>query len=164
MSKHLGSDLPDEILRRLNGADLEAVADRVIVVCSVDDRGFPHAALLSCFEVLAIDSRTIRLATYAESRTTRNARRERRLTLLLIDAEFVYYIKGSVEDVAPMRVTPHNASVTLRVADVLADAPDPAFEPGAYIATGIRYVNPARAREMERARLVLAELREGRPT
>lgn len=162
MSKNLGSGLPDDVLRRLNGADLEAVADRVIVVCSVDDRGFPHAALLSYFEVLALDSHTIRLAMYAESRSTRNARREGRLTLLLIDSEFVYYIKGSVEELnASMRVTPSSARLTLRVTDVLADAPDPAFEPGAYIASGIRYVNPGRAQELERARLVLAELREG---
>ena len=161
MSKNLGGELPDDVLRRLNGEALATVADRVIVVCSVDDRGFPHAALLSYFEVLAIDSRTIRLALYAESRTTRNARREGRLTLLLIDSEFVCYVKGSVEELAAsMRVTPYNARLTLRVTEVLADAPDPAFEPGAYIASGIRYVNPGRAQELERARLVLAELRE----
>jgi hypothetical protein len=161
MSKDLGGELPDDVLRGLNGDDLEAVADRVIVVCSVDDRGFPHAALLSYFEVLALDSRTIRLAAYAQSGTTRNARREGRLTLLFVDAGFVYYIKGLVEEIdAPMRVTPHNARLTLRVTAVLADAPDPTFEPGAYIATGIRYVNPGRAQELERARLVLAELRE----
>ncbi len=161
MSKDLGSELPDDLRRRLDGEELDALADRVIVVCSVDDRGFPHAALLSYFEVLALDSRTIRLAMYAESRTTRHARRAGRLTLLFVDTEFVYYIKGSLEGFIPsMRVAPHNASLTLRVTNVLADAPDPAFEPGAYIASGIRYVNPGRGQELDRARLVLGELRE----
>jgi hypothetical protein len=46
------------------------------------------------------------------------------------------------------------------VQDVLRDAPDPVREPGAHIATGIRYVNPQRSAELERARLVIAELRE----
>lgn len=161
MSKYVSSELPDDLLQRLNGSDLEAVADRVVVVCSADERGFPHAALLSYFEVVALDRRTIRLATYAESRTTRNSRRERKLTLLFIEPDFVYYIKGAVEELsASMRVIPHSAKLSMHVAEVLRDEPDPELEPGAYIATGIRYVNPRRAQELERARLVHAELRE----
>jgi len=34
-----------------------------------------------------------------------------------------------------------------------------AVEPGAHIASGIRYVNPQRAAELERAERVIAELR-----
>jgi hypothetical protein len=161
MSTHVGSELPDDLFRRLEGGDLHAVADRVIVVCSVDDGGAPHAALLSYFEVVALDPRTVRLALYAESRTTRHARRHGRVTLLFIEAEFVYYVKATVEDVrGSMQATPYNARLSLRVTEVLQDAPDQALEPEAYIATGIRYINPRRAGEMERARLVLEELRE----
>jgi hypothetical protein len=161
MSTHIGDVLPDDLFERLSGRDLDAVADRVIVVCTSDEHGCPHPALLSYFEVVALDRRTIRLATYAESRTTRNARREGRLTLILVDPEFVYYVKGAVHQLeASMRATPYNAKLHVQVTEVLRDAPDPVREPGAHIAAGIRYVNPQRAAELQRAREVLAELRE----
>ena len=71
MSTRVGEALPDDLFDALSGSDLRGVADRVVVVSTVDDRGIPHPALLSYFEVVAVDRRTIRLATYAESRTTR---------------------------------------------------------------------------------------------
>ncbi|OFW00267.1 MAG: hypothetical protein A3I61_08905 [Acidobacteria bacterium RIFCSPLOWO2_02_FULL_68_18] len=161
MSTHVGDQLPDDLFRALGGDDLAGVADRVVVVSTVDERGFPHQALLSYFEVVALNRRTIRLATYAESRTTGNARRDGKLTLVFVDAEFVYYVKGVVRQLAPaMRATPYNAKLDLQVVEVLRDAPDPVHEPGAHIATGIRYVNPQRAAERARAERVIAELRE----
>jgi Pyridoxamine 5'-phosphate oxidase len=160
MSKAVGDALPDDLFARLSGGDLPAVADRAVIVCSVDDRGFPHPALLSYFEVLAIDPRTIRLAMYSDSRTTRNARREGRLTLVFVDAGAAYYVKGTVKELSgSMRATPYNAKLDFRVAEVLADAPNPDLEPGAYISGGITYVNPGRDQELERARGVLSELR-----
>jgi hypothetical protein len=160
MSKSIGGHLPPEILERLSGARLHD-ADRVVVVCSVDDRGFPHAAILSDFEVVATDSCTIRIAVYGGSGTARNVRRDGRLTLLLIEPEFVYYIKGTAAELsASMRCAPHNAKLSLAVVDILQDSPDAGFEPNARIASGIRYVNPGRQQQMARARQVLAELRE----
>lgn len=160
MSTLVGDALPDDVFEALSGRHLAVVADRVVVVSTVDERGFPHPALLSYFEVVALDRRTIRLATYAESRTTRNARRDGKLTLVLVDAEFVYYIKGSARVLAEeMRATPSNAKLECQVLEVLRDAPDPVREPGAHIASGIRYVNPQRAAELERAERVIAELR-----
>lgn len=161
MSKQVGNTLPDDVFDRLSGHDLAAVADRVVIVCSVDDRGFAHPALLSCFEVVAVNRRTVRLAMYSDSRTTRHARREGRLTLILVDAGAAYYIKGVVRQLSDsMRATPYNAKLDFQVTEVLADAPNPDLEPGAYISSGITYVNPRRAEELERARQVLAELCE----
>jgi len=160
MSTHVGDALPDDLFDALSGRDLAAVADRVVVVSTVDDRGFPHPALLSYFEVVAIDRRRIRLATYAESRTTRHATRDGKVTLVFVDAEFVYYVKGAVRQLAAsMRATPYNAKLDMQVTDVLRDAPDPVREPGAHIASGIRYVNPQRSAELARAEHVIAELR-----
>jgi hypothetical protein len=161
MSRRVGDALPDDLFERLNGRDLLAVADRAIVVCSVDDRGFPHPALLSYFEVVALDRRTIRLAIYSDSRTTLNARREGRLTLVLVDAGVAFYVKGTVQELShSMRATSHNAKLNFQVTEVLADEPNPEFEPGAYISGGITYVNPHRTAELERAQRVLAELHE----
>ena len=161
MSKSIGGDLPSELLERLSGARLDDVADRVIIVCSVDEGGLPHAAILSYAEVLAVDSRTIRIAVYGRSGTARNVRRDGGLTLLLIESEFVYYIKGTATELsASMRCTPHNAKLSLAIVDILQDSPDAGFELDARIASGIRYVNPDREPQMARARQVLEELRD----
>jgi len=161
MPKSIGGDLPSELLERLSGTRLHDVADRVVVVCSVDERGFPHAAILSYAEVIAVDRRTIRIAVYAGSGTARNVQRDGRLTLLLIEPEFVYYIKGTAAELsASMRCSPHNAKLSLAVGDILHDSPDTGFEPDARITSGIRYVNPDREQQIARAREVLAELRE----
>lgn len=153
--------LPETLAARLSGRDLSSVADQAIIVCTVDDQGFPHVALLSYFEVLATDRRTVRIATYRDSRTTDNARRAGKATLVLVDAHVAYYIKATVQELSrSMRSTPHNAKLQLRVVDVLADQANPELEPGAYIASGLTYVNPQRAQEMDRARLLLAELQE----
>lgn len=146
---------------RLSGRDLQGVADRVIVVCSVDERGFPHPALLSYFEVVAANHNTIRLALYSDSRTMRNARREGRLTLIIVDAGVAYYVKGAVRELSrSMRATPHNAKLGFEVAEVLADEPSPEHEPGAAITGGITYIDPQRAEKLASARHVLAELLE----
>ena len=161
VSKLIGGELPSDVVERLSGTRLRDVGDRVVVVCSIDGRGFPHAAILSDFEVVTLDSRTIRLAVYGGSGTARNARRDGHLTLVLIEPEYVYYIKGTASELsASMRCTPHNAKLSLSVVEVLQDSPDAGFEPNARITTGIRFVNPDREREMVRARQLLAELRE----
>jgi hypothetical protein len=161
MSKSIGTELNADLERRLSGRELESVADKVIQVFTVDEAGWAHPALLSYFEVVAKDRRNIRLATYAGSTTAGNMRRNGRLTLAVIDERVAYYVKGTVDELAPRMVaTPENAKLNLRVERVLSDAPDPRFEPEAYIASGVRYRNPDRAAELAKARRLLAELLE----
>ena len=161
MSRTFGDALPDSLFERLSGRDLQAVSDRVIVVCTVDDRGYPHPALLSYLETIAVDRRTIRLAMYSSSRSTQNARRDGRLTLILVDDRVAYYIKGIVEELTrSMSVAPHNAKLQFHIAEVLADEANPQLEPGAYIASGLTYINPRRAAALEQAHQLLAALSE----
>ena len=52
----------------------------------------------------------------------------------------------------------HNSKLNLRVEDVLADAVNEEFEPGAYVSSGVTYRNPNRAAQILKAREVLKEL------
>jgi len=161
MSKLVGEELPDELYRRLAGDHLEAHADKVIPICTVDAQGWPHPALLSYFEVVAKDRRNIRLATYTDSTTTNNMRRNGKLTIVILDERVAFYIKGSAEELQPrMQSAPHNAKLNLRVEQVLTDHADEQFEPGAYLSGGVTYYNPNRAREQQQAEALLRELRE----
>ncbi len=161
MSRAVGSELPADLLARLNGSDLESVASKVIQIFTIDAMGWPHAALLSYFEVVAKDARHLRCATYATSTTTANVRRSGKVTFVIIDERMAYYVKAHAVEIAPaLHATDWNVAFDCRIEQVLSDEVNEEYEPGAYVASGVTYHNPQRAAEMERARAVLAELLE----
>ena len=161
MTRFVGNELPDDLYGRLRASNLEACAHKVILISTVDGEGWPHPAMLSYFEVVALDRRNIRLATYKASSTTNNMRRVRRATISIIDERVAYYIKGSVVEVRrEMAVAPYNSNLNMRVERVLKDEVNEELEPGAYVASGVTYVNPNRAAELRRAVEILRELSE----
>ncbi len=161
MSTPIGAELNDDLFRRLSGADLAARAGKALLVVTVDDRGWPHPAMLSYFEVVAKDRRNLRLATYSDSTTTANMRRTGRLTLLVIDERTAYYVKGAVEELAPaMRSTPYNAKLNLRIDRVLADQTDADREAGMWVSGGVTYGSANPDADLARGRAVVAELLE----
>src|SRR6266850_4004683 len=159
MSKLVGNKLPDDLYWRLLGNDLEQNVEKVILLATVDEGGWPHLAMLSYFEVIAKDPQNLRLATYKNSGTTRNMRANGKATISIIDRRSVYYIKGKVEEIArAMLFAPQNSKLHFRVEQVLADAANEEFEPGVYVATGVTYKNPGRAQQLKTGREVLREL------
>lgn len=156
MSKLVGNRLPDDLYRRLSGADLESCAEKAIMVCTVDSNGWAHPAMLSYFEVVAKDANTIRLATYKDSSTTGNMRRNGKLTIMIVDERTAYYIKGTARELAAsMACSPHNVKLDLHVEQVLADEANEEFEPGVYVTSGITYKRPV---EQLQAKEMLKEL------
>ena len=161
MSRSLGAELSPDLMTRLSGRDLAPLATKVIQLFTVDQAGWPHAALLSYFEVVAKDARHVRLATYATSTTTANMRRTGKVTLVVIDERLACYIKATASEIAPsMRTADWNAAFDCRIEQVLVDEVNEEYEPGAYVANGVTYFNPQRGIELDRARSVLAELLE----
>ena len=159
MSKSLGSELNDDLSRRLSGEDLETFAEKVILIATVDEGGRPHPAMLSYLEVVARDRTNIRLATYKDSSTTENMRRNGKATISIIDERVAYYIKGSVVELKQeMSCARHNSKLNLHVEEVLADEVNEEFEPGAYVSSGVTYRNPNRAEQVFKAREILKEL------
>lgn len=151
--------LPDDLHRRLSGLDADNYASLAIVVCTIDAEGWPHPAMLSYFEVAAIDAHTLHLAVYNDSRTCANMRERGKATLIVVDHGLVSYIRGPVSPLAPaMTSAPYNAALVMQVEQVVFDEAPPDLEPGAFITGGITY----RARtgaSLDTARAVLAELR-----
>jgi hypothetical protein len=161
VSRELGPELPPDLLDRLSGHRLEAVATKVVQVVTVDAAGWPHLAIFSYFEVVARDARHLRCAVFAASTTSSNMRRSGQVTFAVIDERVAYYVKAyAVEIAAAMRTTGWNAAFDCRVEQVLADEVNEEYEPGAYLASGVTYHNRRRAAELERARRMLAELLE----
>jgi hypothetical protein len=158
MARRRTSELTSDLHARLSGRDVDARAALAIVICSVDAEGWPHPAMLSYFEVAALDRQRLRLAVYNDSRTCANLRARGKATLVIVDTNLVCYVRGAVIEVAgAMQAAPFNAMLELRVNEVTFDEPPPDLEPDAFVTSGITY-RPRTGRPLEQARAVLAEL------
>ena len=136
MSRFVSDHLPASLQDALSADRARDNANRAIVICSIDEHGWPHPAMLSTFEVVAIDARNIRLATHVDSRTTRNLRANGQITLIFVDRGSAHYVKGDALLVSPaLRSAQRLAMFNVRVDSVLADDPQ-AYE-DARITTGI---------------------------
>lgn len=152
--------LTEDLFGRLCGSAADSRSHLAIVVCTVDGDGWPHPAILSYFEVAAIDRQNLRLAVYTDSRTCANMRERGKATLVVVDERVVCYVRGQVKQLAPaMRAAPYNAKLGLRVEQVLFDEPSQELEPDAYVTSGMTY-SARSADALDRARAVLAELLE----
>lgn len=147
MARDLGDTLPDELRGLLAGGELADREGKAFTVVTVDPEGWPHPALLSYSEVVALGVRGLALATYRGSRTSDNMRRTGKLTLCLVDAGMAYYVKGEVREVEnPMAGFPELARFAMTVRAVLVDQSRDDVEPGARLTGGITF-EVARDRE-----------------
>ncbi len=73
--------LPDELVDFLDGENLDRKISQAIGLSTVDERGWPHAAMLSAGDMTALDHSRIGIVLYAESTTSKNLARDGRLTL-----------------------------------------------------------------------------------
>jgi len=162
MARRRTEQLTDGLYRRFGGADIDSRADQAILICTSDASGWPHPAMLSYFEVAAIDRQNLRLAVYTDSRTCANMRERGKATLIVVDAGLVCYISGEAKELAPaMRDAEYNAKLTLRIEQVVFDEPPPDLEPGVRVTNGITY-SPRTPEALARAHAVLAELLEAK--
>lgn len=161
MSKRLEPLLPERLFQLLNGERLDQHLNKVLLLITLDERGWPYAAMLSLLEVIAANRSNIRMAPWNNSTTTANLRRDGRATLIVVDEGMAYYIQGSVTEVClDLEGFPGMAKINLRIESILEDkALD--YEGSARVTTGIRFDNPQMdAAYIERGRKVLAALRK----
>jgi Pyridoxamine 5'-phosphate oxidase len=124
MSRFVGEQLPDALLSRFSRDRAVELADRAIVICTVDEHGWPHPAMVSSLELVATDARNIRLMMHSASRSVRNMRASGRVTLIVVDDDRAYYLKGDVVLVTPsLGSAPDHAGFNLRIDSVLEDNP-----------------------------------------
>jgi hypothetical protein len=74
--------LPAAVARYLDGADL-LEKTQALRLSTIDEEGWPHAALLSAGDAVAMPSGSIRFVLFPQSGTVANLARDERLTLTL---------------------------------------------------------------------------------
>jgi hypothetical protein len=95
LTKSLGDSLPDDLYRALSSGDTVEGEDanKVIILTTVDEDGWPRHAMLSHFEVVAGDRRKVRILTYEKSKTTVNLMRSGKGCFLFVDKTMSYYVR-----------------------------------------------------------------------
>jgi len=139
VSRHAGDRLDEALFRRLSGGDPAPRATEAILIATTDEHGRSHPALLSYGEVLAVSPRLLRIAVGARSTTASNLASRGALTLCLIDADGVTYVKATAR---PLLAEPSLEAQGLiafeaHVEDVLVDAP--AAGEKAHLTSGITF-------------------------
>jgi len=89
----LGAKLPEDLVMRLYQPDEANARQRVILVTTVDQDGWPRHLMLSHYEVVAKDQSHLLMLTYAESKSSKNLLRAGMASLLFLDEEMNYYVR-----------------------------------------------------------------------
>jgi hypothetical protein len=135
MSQLLGNELTQELLSRLDGRDVESHEGKIIPIFTVDESGWAHPALLSYYEMVAKNPRTIDMALWKNSSTAVNLKQTGKVTLMICDHSVNYYLKGTVDQTqAEMTGTPAVSRFRITLEQVIEDQ-----EPNAEITTGLTY-------------------------
>jgi hypothetical protein len=92
-----GTLIPEAIRNFCNGQDLRAKLNGAIRLSTVDEDGWPHAAMLSAGEVLITKAGTFSIAIWPGSSTAKNLARDRRMTITLPGDGGLYEIRLKAE-------------------------------------------------------------------
>jgi hypothetical protein len=142
MPKILGSQLSEALLERLSGAAIASHEGKIIPICTLDEGGWPHPALLSYYEVVAKNPSTLEMAIWKDSSTANNLRRIGKISLMITDVGTNFYIKGLVKELEKeMSGAPQVSRFHISVEQLLEDQ-----EPNAHITSGMNY---SRAKERD---------------
>ncbi|MBE9916252.1 pyridoxamine 5'-phosphate oxidase family protein [Paenibacillus donghaensis] len=93
MRQALRSELSGELYELLNGRDLGTKQHEAMMLLTVTEEGWPHTAMISVGEVIAVDSKRLRLAIWPDTTTTNNIIRTEKATLALVYGGAAHYIK-----------------------------------------------------------------------
>jgi hypothetical protein len=126
MPRSLGNQLPDSLRQLLDGTDIVGREGLTFLLTTADDSGWPHIAMLSVGEILAIDPQTLRAGLWLRSSTSRNLEREGRGLLAIVANGNGYYLRVTARRGTDLDLGADGrlAYFELDVQDVLEDAAD----------------------------------------
>ena len=132
MSTLIGSELPDALFALMTRKDDRL--GKVIVMATVDDKGWAHPAMASYYELVAKDPGHIHLAVGKNSTTEKNLKRTGAITLVVTDHHVNFYLKGAGQQLREQLADTPFSLFQVKLNTVLEDQ-----DPAATIVQGIRF-------------------------
>jgi hypothetical protein len=126
MARSIGDRLPQQAAQLLNGSDLQDRVGLTFLLLTTDESGWPHVAMLSVGELVAIDPRTLRAALWLHSSTSTNLTRTEQGLLSLVADGRAYSVRVTAIRGPDLELGQHGqlAQFTLEVQQVVEDAAD----------------------------------------
>jgi hypothetical protein len=126
MTRSLGNALPDNLRQMLDGSDLAAREGLTFLLLTTDDAGWPHMAMLSVGELVAIDDHSLRAGLWLHSSTSKNLSQNGRAMLTIIANGNGYYVRLAARRGPDLDLGAEGrlAYFTLAVEDVQEDSTD----------------------------------------
>jgi len=156
MSRLIGNALTKELIERLSGDRVAVFEGKIIPIFTLDEKGWPHPALLSYYEIVARNGTTLDVALWKDSSTAKNLRTSAKITMMITDRDLNYYLKGTVRELQyEMTDAPQVSRFRVTVDEVLEDQ-----EPNAQITGGLTYTRQRSRGAEDFATKVLGILRE----
>jgi hypothetical protein len=124
VSRSVGGVLPVALVERLSQRDIERRLGVALPFVTVDEKGRPHAMVLSYLEVRAYSPGMLGLVIQARSGTARNLAARGAGTLLIVEPDAVVYVKTRAVD-GPLQVADDDFGLgyfLLAVEEVVEDA------------------------------------------
>ena len=122
MPRSLGAELPAPVWELLDGRDLPGRVGLTWLLVTVAEDGWPHVAMLSVGEVLAVGPGSLRFALWPGSRTTANLERTGHGLLMGVVEGAAYYVRLQARRGADLSVRGRpRAFFLVEVEEVLED-------------------------------------------
>lgn len=86
-------ELPSDVAQLLNGQDLEQKQHIVMTLHSITSEGYPHTSMLSVGEIIAINSKHLRLALWPRTTTTLSLESLKKANLVIVYNQKVCYLE-----------------------------------------------------------------------
>jgi hypothetical protein len=81
----------------LLGSDNKERKNVVVLLLTCDSSGYPRVALLSPYQILAVDNIHLFLHVYRESQSNRNLREKKKATLVIVTPPSIRYVRISMD-------------------------------------------------------------------
>jgi hypothetical protein len=90
-------ELSTDVYELLNGQELTDKQHEAMMLLTVSEDGWPHTAMISVGEIVAISHRELRVGLWPDTSTTANIIRTNKATLVLFFKGKAHYIRLSLE-------------------------------------------------------------------
>ncbi len=155
MSRVESSELSDELMRLLDGGDLDTKVGETILLLTVSNSGWPHLTMLSVGELVAVSAVELRVALWPGTETGDNLKRDGQATLVIVEGGAGHYVEVDVQPTGDLVFEDGPLdSFTCRVRRILADVVDYAI-----LTTGIRFELPQNDEVVGRWRRTVSAMR-----
>jgi hypothetical protein len=100
--------ISEELFRFLDGNRLEDKNREAMMLLSVSEDGWPHAAMISVGEMVALNHEELRIALWPKTQTVANLKRTKQATLVAVHKGKVHYVRLAIEPLPALKDAKHN--------------------------------------------------------